>query len=199
LTQKRTYAQKASVFYQVFKSNPDITLKALQDRYKGTSNSMRRDTIADLLRSFKTGATYQDSKLTTKYILKKSGQLNKSGETYLAMSTFDYDVLGDKLEIENAYDAGQKSYNAGVNIYTDHQKRYDIYQIQLLIFTEIESEDGELLFSDWLASNAFPCQFDTPYHEVFESYTRSLSKITQSLRGEVSFHSAKCKVTFWHN
>lgn len=196
---KRTYRQKAATYYSVWKSNPNITLKDLQDRYSGTSNSMRRTDIADLLRGFnQTKGNYTDTVSTTRHQT-HTKEMPRLGENYLILSSPDIQIPFDENDNINAAEsAGLQAFQEGLKVFNKHKKRYTAFQIQLLVYCRIETEQDEII-EDWISSNAFPLEIEVDFIDIWSSFLRNLFKITQSVKGETRYLVAKNKITFWHN
>lgn len=197
-TIKRTYRQKAATFFSVWKSNHNITLTALQNRYLGTRNSMRRTDIADLLRGFnQTKGNYQDTVATTRYKTKLKDK-PRLGENFLILSSPVTKISDDENDdINAAKTAATKSFVAGLTIFNKHKKRYTAYQIQLSVYCMIETEKGDIK-KDWISSNAFPLEIEFDFIDIWESFLKNLHKITQSVKGEIIYLATKTKLTFWH-
>lgn len=198
MTKKKSYNQKAAVFWSVYKSNPKITAKALQDRYRGTKFSMRKQDIQQLLKGFKQSNNYKDAKATTKHSLKSTAKKVKIGQNFTILESPTYVLPEEEQEnLEYLAVACEKAFKDGMSIFKDHKGRYQKYQIQLMVLTEIEKDNGEH-FLDCVSSNAFPLELNITFPMMWDSFNRNLNKLTQSLLGRVTFIETKTKLIFWH-
>ena len=179
MSKRASYAQKTSIFYRIWKANTDVSISSIQNRYKGTKYSMRRQDIADILRSFKNTDNYNEAKNSTRHSrFNNSKRLNYSDtdKVYRAFTSVYY--TNPPHAIIDLTD--QLSFVIEDFEYRIKNTKHTKAQIQLIF--ECEIDDAKRTVSTTTVSTDFYSRA-----AVFEQLEAAIFKITQSV-GDTKFN-----------